>query len=617
MATAEVLNIKQDEKKGTWGYVNEKDKWAIKPKYLMAENFLSSPVNDISPLALVQIQDDQYALIDNKNKIIYEFVSSEKPTFRKILNARLLSYKTNKENCLLLINGNNEIQQNLFPKDGINIVDINTEFSPYWIGTFLTNYNNKHGKVIKLNLNSLKVETFNVPYGIIGSPIGSVFVPVWTDQVYLYDIEKGKLTDYILLDENSLYDKVEDKVLIKNVNSSGKKIGDYYYIEKWINPLHKDLYLVGENDNEKYILDKTSSISLEGPFEGVRKKVVDDKVFIVTFERVTTNDKEYSDELKKFQELAQNDPDALIALCDGDINNLSNILASKFPEVTGKTHFSVYDEELNLIRSFEGKKSHGFSWLDASPTHIFENIGDGSGSFYVWDLEGNLKFNNTFAKYMVLIPNKLYKLVNNGGYQNNYKDIVIFVDKDFNEVKYPYSNIKYINDNLFYVENKDGDFTFIDGNLNPISQWYVPFDSKEQTDKYSVGYTALATNIEHTDQLLKVKSKDTGKVGVFDLKFNAERVPTNYDNVGLYSNGFFPVRNNGKYGYVDSNGNLVIPTKYLFAYGFNDMTYMGKSPVAIVGLYMLTENYVKTAVIDKEGNILSTDMKRKDQVAFF
>ena len=40
MATAEVLNIKQDEKKGTWGYVNEKDKWAIKPKYLMAENFL-------------------------------------------------------------------------------------------------------------------------------------------------------------------------------------------------------------------------------------------------------------------------------------------------------------------------------------------------------------------------------------------------------------------------------------------------------------------------------------------------------------------------------------------------------------------------------------------------
>lgn len=622
MATADELSIKQDEKKGTWGYVNEKGKWAIKPKYLMAENFLPSPFSDVSPLALVQLQGDKYALINNKNKIVHEFVSSEKPEFYKLLNARFLSYTTDKEIFLFLINGKNEIQEDLLPNDAVNKVDINTKISPYWIGTFWTDYDNKHGKVVRMNLNSLKVERFNVPYGIIGGPIGSVFVPVWTDQVYLYDFEKGSLTDYIVLDENILYDKVNDKVLILNDYSSGTKIGDYYYIDKWIDPLHKDLYLVGKNDNENYILDKSSRFSIAGPFEGVMKKFIDDKVFIVTVGRGTANndeiatDEEISNELKKLQELAENDPDALLALCDGDINNLPNILASQFPEAFNLTYkFSVYDEDLNLIRSFNSKGIYGFSWVANPPTHIFE--GNGFGGFYVWDLKGNLKFDKTFSKYEVIIPNKLYKLANSGGYQNHYKDIAIFVDKDFNEIKFPYHVIEYINNNLFYVENKDGDFAFIDGNLNPVSQWYVPFNSKESTDKYSVGYTDLATNIEHTDQLLKVKSKETGKVGVFDMKYGYERVPTEYDNVGLYKNGFFPVRLNGKYGYVNSQGKLVIPIKYVFALVFNDQTYMGKSPIALVGLNFVGNELVKTAFIDDQGNILKTDLEIKGKFLYF
>lgn len=47
-------------------------------------------------------------------------------------------------------------------------------------------------------------------------------------------------------------------------------------------------------------------------------------------------------------------------------------------------------------------------------------------------------------------------------------------------------------------------------------------------------------------------------------------IPIQYDDAGFFSEGLARVRVNGKYGFIDTKGNMVIPAVYDEAYGFSE-----------------------------------------------
>lgn len=67
-------------------------------------------------------------------------------------------------------------------------------------------------------------------------------------------------------------------------------------------------------------------------------------------------------------------------------------------------------------------------------------------------------------------------------------------------------------------------------------------------------------------------------------------IPSDYDEVGFFSEGLAPVRLNGKWGYINSNGTLVAPQIYREAYSFNE------------NLALVCDTNGSYSFVDKDGN---------------
>ena len=89
-------------------------------------------------------------------------------------------------------------------------------------------------------------------------------------------------------------------------------------------------------------------------------------------------------------------------------------------------------------------------------------------------------------------------------------------------------------------------------------------------------------------QELKPKQDASGKYGFIDKQGNTV-IPCKYDNVWLFSEGLAGVELNGKWGFIDKQGNTVLPFKYDWAGPFIE----GLAAVKLNGKY---------GFIDKQGN---------------
>ena len=75
------------------------------------------------------------------------------------------------------------------------------------------------------------------------------------------------------------------------------------------------------------------------------------------------------------------------------------------------------------------------------------------------------------------------------------------------------------------------------------------------------------------------------KYGYIDKQGN-EVIPCKYDYAGGFRDGITTVKKNGKYGYIDKQGNEVVACKYDYAGGFSDGMAVVKKRVSL--FYRLT-----------------------------
>ena len=88
-----------------------------------------------------------------------------------------------------------------------------------------------------------------------------------------------------------------------------------------------------------------------------------------------------------------------------------------------------------------------------------------------------------------------------------------------------------------------------------------------------------------------------GKFGYIDKNGN-EVVPCKYDDAEYFSEGLAKVKMNGRWGFIDKNGKEVIPCKYDSAYSFSE----GLAYVQMNGKWGFLKKNRKWGFIDKNGN---------------
>ena len=115
--------------------------------------------------------------------------------------------------------------------------------------------------------------------------------------------------------------------------------------------------------------------------------------------------------------------------------------------------------------------------------------------------------------------------------------------------------------------------------------------SDEQTDNDLVAVVEPSEAVpspEETEKILLLPSEQNGKFGYIDEQGDT-LIPFIYDDAAPFSEGLAKVKQNGKYGYIDKSGNVVIPFIYDKAKSFSE------------GLVAVNPNG-RWGYIDKSGN---------------
>lgn len=113
-----------------------------------------------------------------------------------------------------------------------------------------------------------------------------------------------------------------------------------------------------------------------------------------------------------------------------------------------------------------------------------------------------------------------------------------------------------------------------------------------------IGILVFGLTAAHAQNLTSFKDAN-GKIGFKD-KGGKIVIPPKYDHVGFFSEGMAYVnigynaasRQNGKFGFIDASGNLVVPIKYDYAAGFVG----GLAKVALAGKYGFIDRAGREAI---------------------
>lgn len=202
-------------------------------------------------------------------------------------------------------------------------------------------------------------------------------------------------------------------------------------------------------------------------------------------------------------------------------------------------------------------------------------------------------------------------------------------------LKPEYKSITYTNKG--YVVSKDDKFfLFKDNKINEVTNNYLTYKVTDEEAKgcgWNTDYGTLALLSVDKDEIIDFKYKQSKPIAVLAVKINGETydvdgVPMSaytidknnkfaivngnkcltgfdYDNAGAFSDGLLAVEKNGKWGYVDEKGKIVIECKYdpvRSAYS----TALDKSvdfAPSCTGGYITVCKKGKYAILDKQGKI--------------
>jgi len=190
-----------------------------------------------------------------------------------------------------------------------------------------------------------------------------------------------------------------------------------------------------------------------------------------------------------------------------------------------------------------------------------------------------------------------------------------YIDESGNEViPLQYLRAKPYSDGLAVVQNLEGRFGFIDKTGKEV----IPFGTYYYAYSFSDGLATVAITADSccvidtsgnvvipsgmysfiesfSEDLAMVRTYDK-KTGVIDKAGNVVIAPdTKYTRIEKFSEGLAAVKVNNKWGYIDTEGNEVIPPKYDNALPFSE-------GLAAVGYGKLGDSSSKWGFIDKSGN---------------
>lgn len=175
-----------------------------------------------------------------------------------------------------------------------------------------------------------------------------------------------------------------------------------------------------------------------------------------------------------------------------------------------------------------------------------------------------------------------------------------------------FSELQHRKDGLYYEKNQSNPFSGIvltkyeDGQIEEKAKMvkgvlhgefslYTENGDLRIKGKYINGFLD-----DESNYLIALEKFQDSKEGDKDIKkinnllFN--NYPDKYDNVWQPKEGLARAKKDGKYGYIDDNGKVIIPFEYEYAEDFNE-------GLAIVwkGYKLLADDYFKCGYIDKTG----------------
>jgi len=139
--------------------------------------------------------------------------------------------------------------------------------------------------------------------------------------------------------------------------------------------------------------------------------------------------------------------------------------------------------------------------------------------------------------------------------------------------------------------NKSGSFAFKGNFIEclPFSEgialvefrsagYYLIDSTGKNVEAFDYGFYPIGATSE---QLVPVDQKGPAKYGYYDLKQKQAAIPTRFDKVKSFSEGFAPVKEGGKWGYIGKDGNYAIPAQFDDAFEFQDGIAMVKTGTKI------------------------------------
>jgi hypothetical protein len=379
--------------------------------------------------------------------------------------------------------------------------------------------------------------------------------------------------DTLQFKEGELLVKSEGKYGVINIKGAtivkveyDKIESDKYYDEQ--EGYKKSGYIVSNTTDEGY---RYGYVSVSG------KKILDTKF----------------NELYRITQIT--DQDAYIIVAEngkyGVFKNEKNIVSNDYQSLT-------YDENNNLLVALKGKKygvvsmegeeivPYSYNRIDITGKYIYATKSD--ETVVVYDVYGNETDMNSDTS-IINIANTDYEIyiqtVNNRTIYNVYKNQKQIIKND-------YTYIEYLSDNYFIACDVNGKLGIIDENEDEILNFEYSSIQKIENTKmiqaknastnvteiYSEEFKKICemqdATVENKDEYIIIKNEDS-------IKYISKEGNVLENKELFTNNNIFAKSKDGKWGFVDINGNKIVDFKYdkvteVNQYGFAGIKLDGK-----------------------------------------
>ena len=409
----------------------------------------------------------------------------------------------------------------------------------------------------------------------------------------LISIDGNKITNAKYQEIDTLQYKEGELVVKENDKYGVININGYEIIKPEYDQVKADGYYSSDNKykDDGYIVSITTDDGYRyGYLNNEGQKILDTK---------------YND----LSRLAYSNKDTIYLLCAengkyGLYEGAKNIIPNEYQAIT-----YVEDNDFCIVQ--KGKK-YGvvnlegsmmlqvkYSQIDVNGDYLY--VTDENSEKKVYDKKGNLTEINPNLVIQSTKSDDDYKIYIDS---STGKTVYSIYKGDTKLTSENYSYIEYLNEGYFIASNESGKLGIIDSKGNAKVE--LKYDSIQK-----IAGTNIIQAIDSTTKMTEIYSKDFIKTyeianaSIENIKdniikvYNTEEIKYfDYDGnllenkVAFPDINLFPKKENGKWGFVGQNGNVVVDYQYDDVTEFNEYGYAG------------VKKDEKWGVIDKDGNVI-------------